>query len=170
MSLMEGRKPDNWDWFIDPVDIILSRLHVRNLSRARHDIKAFVDYMDEGWEQWGLMLGTFAMVTASGLDEEGRDQMRVFAMTLPQEPTGIDGELFDCLAAMEWIMADPNRAVDMEPFPMDNKYVYFTAVFCLLAGLFTTLDLPVGATPSLTIISVIQAAGAREATRPTLPS
>jgi hypothetical protein len=41
---------------------------------------------------------------------------------------------------------------------MDNKYVYFTAVFCLLAGLFSVLELPEGATPSLTIISVMQAA------------
>jgi hypothetical protein len=155
---MDGREPEHWDWFIDPVDIILSRLYIRDLPRARGDVKAFVDYLQEGWEQWGLMLGTFVLVTASGLDEPGRVQMREFAMTLPEGPTGIDGELFDCLADMEWMTADPNRSVDLQPFPMDNKYVYFTAVFCLLAGLFSVLELPEGATPSLTIISVMQAA------------
>lgn len=160
MSLMDGRDAEYWDWFIDPVDVILSRLYVRDLHGARSDIKEFVDYMDSSWALWGIMFGTFAVVTASSLDEQAREDMKVFAMTLPEEPNGIDGELFDCLVSMEWITGDPNRQTELEPFPIDNKYVYFTAIFCLLAGLFSVLDLPENTTPSLVMISVLQTVSA----------
>lgn len=156
-SIMNGRSPEGWDWFIDPVDTIISRLYIGDLLHSRRDVKDFVDFLGEGWEVWGMTLGTFLVVATSSLEEGDRERMKLFTMTLPQTKGGIDGQLFDCLTAMEWIMADPELSPDLEAFPMDNKYVFFMGVFCMLTGLFSVLELPEGATPSLTIISVIQA-------------
>lgn len=158
---MPTKKPVfyNWEWFQKPFDEIIFYLHQDQLDLARQTVRDWVNLIGNRHPEVAVMMASFCLAVFDSIPAEDKQSCIDFVFSLPEtEAHGIDVELFDCLAGMEW-MAYQNIGVTPSlagGFPTEQPALLFMGLMSYVAGIFWVFDLPPTMRPSEMLIAIVE--------------